>query len=131
MYGVSASSGGVPHEAHEGLALVLRELREESNQVPEIGGHPQWSGLWSGVFLDCGFSRRFLVNSTPRGGTETAVSFAKASDAAVSLSRCESVRLSACTDCVGFCAAVPDGVSCRVFDLCARNIPWVYPANPN
>ena len=98
-------AGGVPHEAHEGLALVLRELREESNQVPEIGGHPQWSGLWSGVFLDCGFSRRFLVHSTPRGGTTTAVSFANASGGAGSLSWCESVGLSACTACVGFCAA--------------------------
>ena len=78
------SRGGVPHQAHEGLALVLRELREESNQVPEIGGHPQWSGLWSGVFLDCGISRGVCNHSTHRVGnwlkSATAVPSAKASD---------------------------------------------------
>lgn len=35
-----STAGGVPHEAHEGLALPLREIRGESNQVSEIGGHP-------------------------------------------------------------------------------------------
>jgi hypothetical protein len=34
------AAGGVPHQAHEGLALPIREIREESNQVSEIGGHP-------------------------------------------------------------------------------------------
>ena len=69
--------------------------------------------------------------STPRGGTGTAALPAKASGAAVLLSSCESVRLSACTDCAGFCAAAPQLVCCTLFDLRARKIPWVYPANPN
>ena len=47
--------------------------------------------------------------STPRGGTwvrnSTAAPPAKASGAVVSLSSCKSVRLAACTDCAGFCAA--------------------------
>jgi hypothetical protein len=43
--------------------------------------------------------------STPRGGISTAVLFANAGNTAVSLSSCESVRLSACTDCAGFSAA--------------------------
>lgn len=47
--GISPAAGGVPHEAHEGLALPLREIREESNQVSEIGGHPKWSGIWPGI----------------------------------------------------------------------------------
>jgi len=68
--GISTVAGGVPHQAHEGLALSLREIREESNQVSEIGGHPKWSGIWSGIFLDCGISRGFCNNSTPRGGTQ-------------------------------------------------------------
>jgi len=54
---ISPAAGGVPHQAHEGLALPLRVIREESNQVSEIGGHPKWSGIWSGIFLDCGISR--------------------------------------------------------------------------
>lgn len=40
------AAGGVAHQAHEGLALPLREIREESNQVSEIGGHPKWSGIF-------------------------------------------------------------------------------------
>ena len=71
----------MPHQAHEGLALTIREIREESNQVSEIGGHPKWSGMWSGIFLDCGISRGFYKNSTPRGGTETAAPPANASGA--------------------------------------------------
>jgi hypothetical protein len=59
----------VPHQAHEGPALVLGEVREESNHLIEIGGHPHWSGMWSGIFLDCGISRGFCKTSTPRGGT--------------------------------------------------------------
>jgi hypothetical protein len=94
--GISPAAGGVLHEAHEGLALPLREIREESNQVSEIGGHPKWSGIWSGIFLDCGISRGFCKNSTPPGGISvqpaTAVSFANASGAAVLLSSCDSVR---------------------------------------
>ena len=77
-------AGGVPHEAHEGLTLSLRKIREESNHLIEIGGHPKWSE----IFLDCRNSRGFCNNSTPRGGTETAAPPAKASDAAVSLSGC-------------------------------------------
>ena len=46
---ISPAAGGVPHQAHERLALPLREIREESNQVSEIGGHPKWSGMWSGI----------------------------------------------------------------------------------
>jgi hypothetical protein len=62
-------AGGVPHQAHEGPALVLGEVREESNQISDVGGHPNWSGMWSGIFLDCGISRGFCKTSTPRGGT--------------------------------------------------------------
>lgn len=47
--GISPASGGVPQEAHEGLALSLREFGEVSNQVSEIGGHPHGSGMWSGI----------------------------------------------------------------------------------
>ena len=79
-------AGGVPHEAHEGLALPLREIQEESNQVSEIGGHPKWSGIWSGIFLDCGISQGFCNYSTPRGGTLSAVSLANAGDTAGSFS---------------------------------------------
>jgi hypothetical protein len=62
------AAGGVPHQAHEGLALTIRgEIREESNPVSEIGGHPKRSGIWSGIFLDCGISRGFCSHSTPRG----------------------------------------------------------------
>jgi hypothetical protein len=62
------AAGGVPHQAHEGLALTIRgEIREESNLVSEIGGHPKRSGIWSGIFLDCGISRGFCSHSTPRG----------------------------------------------------------------
>lgn len=32
--------------------VALREVGEESNQVAEIGGHPEWSGASSGVFVD-------------------------------------------------------------------------------
>ena len=99
--GISAAAGGVPHQAHEGLALPLREIREESNQIADVGGHPKWSG----IFLDCGISLEKCRNSTPRGGTETAAPPANASGAAVSFLSCESARLSACTDCAGFCAA--------------------------
>jgi hypothetical protein len=86
--GISAAAGGVPHQAHEGLALPFREIREESNQIADVGGHPKWSG----IFLDCGISLGFCNNSTPRGGTESAVSFAKASGAAVSLLSCSRRR---------------------------------------
>lgn len=79
-------AGGVPHQAHEGPALVLGEVREESNQISDVGGHPNWSGMWSGIFLDCGISRGFCKTSTPRGGTlrpaKTAVSLAIAGDTA-------------------------------------------------
>ena len=74
------SPAGVPHEAHERLALPLREIREESNPASEIGGHPKWSG----IFLDCGISRGVCNHSTPRVGnwlkSATAVPSAKASD---------------------------------------------------
>jgi hypothetical protein len=66
--GISPAAAGVPHQAHEGLALAIREIREESKQVSEIGGHPEWSGIWSGIFLDCSSSRGFRDNSTARGG---------------------------------------------------------------
>jgi hypothetical protein len=33
----TSPAGGVPHQAHEGLALTIREIREESNQVSENG----------------------------------------------------------------------------------------------
>jgi len=59
-------------EAHERLALPLREIREESNPASEIGGHPKWSG----IFLDCGISRGFCNNSTPRGCIGTPVRLA-------------------------------------------------------
>ena len=39
----------MPHEADEGLAWPLREIREESNQVSEIGDHPKESGKWLGM----------------------------------------------------------------------------------
>ena len=54
----SPAAGGVPHQAHERLALPLWEIREESNQVSEIGGHPKWSG----IFLACSNSPGFRNN---------------------------------------------------------------------
>lgn len=70
MRGLPISAIGRPsEETHEGLALSVRQFAEESNHLIEIGGHPNWSGIWSGIFLDCGISRGFCNNSTPRGGT--------------------------------------------------------------
>jgi hypothetical protein len=86
--GISAAAGGVPHQAHEGLALPFREIREESNQIADVGGHPKWSG----IFLDCGISLEKCRNSTPRGGTETAAPPAQASGAAVSFLSCSRRR---------------------------------------
>ena len=77
MRGLPISAAGRPsEETHEGLALSVRQFAEESNHLIEIGGHPNWSGIWSGVFLDCSISRGFCKNSTPRGGTATPVHLA-------------------------------------------------------
>jgi len=83
------AAGGVPHEAHERLALTLREIREESNQVSEIGGHPKWSGMWFGIFLACGFFEDSAIVRLVYGTLAqpaTAAPPANASDTAVSLS---------------------------------------------
>lgn len=57
------SAGGVPYQAHEGLALPIQEIREESNQACEIGADAKKSG----IFLDSGISRGICNNSTSRG----------------------------------------------------------------
>lgn len=42
---VTRAFGGVPHQAHEALALPLQDW-----------GPTKWSGMWSGIFLDCSIS---------------------------------------------------------------------------